>query len=63
MFPFGLVALGAAIAYNHSLEEDDNRRRMKKCTNCRHFCGFGKRCEEGWKTPRRSTCWDEDSRD
>ena len=62
MIPFGIFALGAAMLYNHSLEEDDKERRMKKCANCKHFKGFGRECEEGWTTPRSSVCWDEKER-
>ena len=63
MLPFGLFALGAAVLYTHSLEEDDKRRRMGKCANCRHFRGFGEKCKEGWTPPRTTVCWDEDARD
>ena len=62
MIPFGLLALGAATLYNRRLEEDDERRGMERCANCRHFRGFGKKCKEGWTTPRTDVCWDEDER-
>lgn len=62
MLDFGLLALGASLLYNHSLEEDDKKRHMERCAKCRHFRGFGKECKEGWTTPRNGFCEDEDER-
>lgn len=62
MLDFGLLALGASLLYNHSLEEDDKKEDMERCAKCRHFRGFGKKCKEGWTTPRDGFCVDEDER-